>query len=740
MRRTLAASAVPALVIAGAWLALEAPRRTGEAILVAALALAPALFPRLWQRVLALAPAAAVVVWIGLDAKVWDLRLLGGESSFTYARDRALDVGSIGIGDFYGVVLPFDPGGHVEMHALLLLAVFGFVAAVALFVASRRPVPAAALTVAGVGWPATLVDEGAVAVGALALAAALSIFLALRVRSAGTLAVGAVVSALVVAGAAWASSATTFAQQAALDWKQWDFRGLPAKALGVRFVWDANYDGISFPPTETVVLEIEGPERAQYWRASTLDLFTADRWFEQLDPTLIGDGDREIPLDALAPSAARDKSRWLDQRVLVKALVDDHVVAAGTPVALSARSLGTVFYLSGGVVRARRSLSPGTRYRVWSYTPDPSPSQLRDAPARYPRAATRYLEVWGAPFPSFGTAGREEVVSQLLSDLAFGPYQDYSPLYRIARRVAGDARSPYEAVLALESWFRRGGGFRYTEQPPRSFGVAPLVQFVTETKAGYCQHYAGAMALMLRLLGVPSRVAVGFTSGTRAGDTWRVTDHDAHAWVEVWFPGYGWVPFDPTPGRGTFSGIYSFASENAQAVEALGRGNLDAAAIQDSPFGREPSAGRTTIVTSSSRRPSLLTVVLVLCLVAGATIGTSKWLVRRARYLTSDPRRVASAARRELEGFLRDQRVPVPTSATLDDLGRAFVQEIGLDARGFVAAAAGGRFGPPDLSRASARDVRRELRTLVRAARRELSAWARLRGFVSLRSLRGEWQ
>ena len=143
-------------------------------------------------------------------------------------------------------------------------------------------------------------------------------------------------------------------------------------------------------------------------------------------------------------------------------------------------------------------------------------------------------------------------------------------MYEVARRVAGKATTPYDAVLALESWFRQTGGFRYDESPPHVAGQ-PLLTFVTQTKAGYCQHFAGAMALMLRLLGVPSRVAVGFTSGTRDRGEWVVTDHDAHAWVEVWFPGQGWIPFDPTPGRGTLGGDYSFASGSKAAVAALRR-------------------------------------------------------------------------------------------------------------------------------------------------------------------------
>jgi hypothetical protein len=118
-------------------------------------------------------------------------------------------------------------------------------------------------------------------------------------------------------------------------------------------------------------------------------------------------------------------------------------------------------------------------------------------------------------------------------------------------------------------------------------------------------------------------------------------------------------------------------------------------------------------------------------------IGLVKAVRRRLRYLTGDPRRAGGATRRELESFLRDQGVAVPPSATLDDLRRAVDDEVGLDASRFVAAAGRARFGPPTESPAAARRARTELRTLLRRVRGELSLWARFRGFVSLRSLRG---
>ena len=733
MARTLAAAAIPALAISIGWLRLEQPPRTGEVLAVALLALVPAAFPRWWQRALALACVVAGGVWLVSGLEAWRL-VPPGDATEPLVRSV-----SHGIGDFYGVVLPFDPGDHAEMHMLLLAAVFGFTALTGLLVAARLPLAAAGMTLAGVGWPATLADAGAVGTGALALAAALSIFLALRVRSVPALAIGAAAAAVVISGAAWASNATTIAQSAILDWETWDFRGLPARALGVRFVWDANYDGVAFPSTQTVVLEIRGPTRAQYWRVSTLDRFTADRWLEDLFAHTIGSSQGDVPRDALTPPAARDREGWLEQRVEVKALVDDRLAAAGTPMALQAGSIGTAFFLEGGVIRARRALDVGTRYRVWSYVPSPSPTALAAAEPRYPRATTRHLTVWGRPLPPFGTPDRRSHVDELLDEIRFGGFGEYRPLFEAAQRIAGDAATPYAAVLALEEWFRSGGGFRYEEQPGRANDVAPLVHFVTTSRAGYCQHYAGAMALMLRFLGVPSRVAVGFTSGTQQNGVWKVTDHNAHAWVEVWFAGHGWVSFDPTPGRGTFAGNYSFASESAQAVDALSRRDLDAVGdLTGRGFSEREELLRPVVQTSS--RPSLVTLALGLAIVGALVIGVLKWVVRRARYLTSDPRRLAAASRRELESFLRDQGVDLPACATLADLQRAVREEIGVDASAFVSAASRGRFGRPEACRPSARAARRELKPLLRRMRAETSLWMRLRGFVSLRSLRGSWQ
>lgn len=734
--RTLVACALPAFAVSVSWLHLEQPAEITETLAVVALALAPALVPSGWLRALAAVASTLGAAWIAFGAEPWEL--------LPYRDERVVEplatAVSHGIGGFYRVLLPLSPEANPEMHGLVLVAIFGFVLAVSLLASASRPLGAAAVTVAGAGWAATLVDGQTVALGALALAAALSTPLVLRVRSAPSLVAGLAAGAVVVAGAVWASSATTIAREAALNWESWDFHKVSANATGVRFAWDSNYDGIDFPPTKTVVLTVDGPEQARYWRTSTLDVFASDHWFEDLRwlGRVQANADA-MPLDRLTPARAANRENWLEQRIEVKALVDDRLAAAGTPVALDSRRLGNVFRWSGGVLRVRSPLGEGQRYRVWSYAPDPAPAVLADSKPRYPAPARRYLGLDGRDFPAFGSPQRDVLVRQLLADPAYDSFAAYTPLYEIARRITGSPANPYSAVLALESWFRSRGGFVYDEQPPRADGP-PLVSFVTGTKAGYCQHYAGAMAVMLRLLGIPARVAVGFTSGRLEDGKWIVTDHEAHAWVEVWFAGQGWVPFDPTPGRGTFGGTYSFASDSKDAVDALRRGDLSGA----DPFvdrERPDLADRVGARAATAERgPSLFAFAFGVGALWALAVGLGKAFFRRARYLTRDPRRAATASRRELEAFLRDQGIDIPLCATLDDLRRAVRDELGLDGRSFAEAAAHARFGPPADSRRGARAARRELRALLGRMRAQLSLWARFRGFVSLRSLRRGWQ
>jgi transglutaminase-like putative cysteine protease len=117
----------------------------------------------------------------------------------------------------------------------------------------------------------------------------------------------------------------------------------------------------------------------------------------------------------------------------------------------------------------------------------------------------------------------------------------------LAQTVTAKAKSAFGKAVAIQSYLT-GPSFLYDTSVPASDSMDALAQFLLVTKRGFCQQYAASMAVLARLVGIPSRVAVGFTHGDRQSDgTWLVTTHDAHAWPELYFPGFGWLPFEPTP-------------------------------------------------------------------------------------------------------------------------------------------------------------------------------------------------
>ena len=721
MRRTLAVSLVPAAVLVAAWLRLESPvDQPYRAAAVALLALLPALVRPLVWRLPAIVVTAVPALAIAFDV------------SLRHPRHLLTTVGSRfgnGFLDFYDVKTPFDPRVHTDMRGVVIAAVFGFVVALGWLVSSRKPLGALLVLLVGAGWPATLRGSaGALTLGVVLLAAGLVLLAGLTSVYVPRVVVPAAAAVALVALAASTSSAV--AKGGVVPWQGWDFYTAPAKPVSVSFVWDANYTGIRFPRTRTTVLEVKAPDRSLFWRADVLDEFNADRW-QETDP---------LRGDASEPSVGVPLVR---QDVKVLALSDTHLVGASAPVRFDAGD-APIQESVPGTATLPSGLTRGFRYTAWSFAPEPQASSLRQAKPDYPVELVEtgtFLDVWHRiAAPPFGVAHREQRIRALLHDHPF--LEQYAPLARQAFAVAGNASTPYGAAAALETWFRTSGGFAYTNRPPLTGGPA-LVDFVTKTRAGYCQHFAGAMALMLRYLGVPARVAVGFSSGTydsRKG-IWRVTDHDAHAWVEVWFRGFGWLPFDPTPSgrpeRGDLTAPYELAARTAGSSAG---GGATPNVRPGRPTGKtgEPGAGIPVFTPvaghGGSRHNSLVLLLLAIAAVAGGAIVALKTAVRRVRYVTRDPRRIAAACRRDLADYLVDQRVDAARSATLHELGALVDHELGVDARSFVAAATAARFGPPAGAGPAARRARRELRGLRQRIRERLSTRNRVRGLLSLRS------
>ncbi len=726
MRRTAIAWTLPAIAIAWNWLRLEDPHvELRRALAVMLLGLAPALAATGTRRLIAAIPASVLALQIAFgtyDPVAWPAR---------FGR---------GFLDFYDVQLPFTPD-RVRMEGVLLVATFAGSLAVALLLAARRPAAAAGAVVVAAGWPATLLNGATLVRGAFILAAVL--WLLAQGRGGGralALGLASVLASLVL------TTSPAIARGPMLAWQKWDPYTRPDDPVGVSYVWDSDYTGLHFPKKRTTVLRVKAPDVPRYWRATTLGAYTDRGWVEDVRPS--------FGADSLLPQRALRHRNQVRQDVTIAALTDIHFVGASQPVEWLAPdaeiALGT-----DGVAFAPERVHRGLQYTVWSWAPRPTPAQLSRSQPTYPFRISGQgegLEVEpGVSLPPFGTPNRDAAVRAFFAERRGDPeITPYEPLYRRARAVVGQPQSPYAAAVALERWFRTGGGFRYDETPPQPHGQPALVDFVLRTKAGYCQHFAGAMALMLRYLGVPARVGAGFTEGTRDGDEWKVTDHDAHTWVEVWFAGWGWLPFDPTPGRGSLAGRYSSASSGfdpASVALLLGARASGTAkrlfqqkGLRDASIAGEAakSGNRGVTGTISSplqhKRDFLVLVLLALGGLVAAGAGL-KQVVRRLRLRATEPRAVARVCTRELQSYLADQGIDVPAGATLGELSGIVYERLTVDAGRFAAAADEARYAPPERAAAAADGVRSELRRLLRVIRSRLTASRRLRGALSVRFL-----
>ncbi|MFE7318564.1 DUF3488 and DUF4129 domain-containing transglutaminase family protein [Streptomyces sp. NPDC057555] len=154
-----------------------------------------------------------------------------------------------------------------------------------------------------------------------------------------------------------------------------------------------------------------------------------------------------------------------------------------------------------------------------------------------------------------------------------------------ARQVTRGARTTYDKAVKLQDWFALYGGFGYNTEVRAGSGTEAIARFLAD-KEGFCVHFSFSMAAMARTLGIPARVAVGFTPGTRQPDgTTSVGLKDAHAWPELYFQGVGWTRFEPTPSRGT---VPDYAYPDA--AQPTGPGGPDRAPAPSTV----PSAGPPT--------------------------------------------------------------------------------------------------------------------------------------------------
>jgi transglutaminase-like putative cysteine protease len=260
---------------------------------------------------------------------------------------------------------------------------------------------------------------------------------------------------------------------------------------------------------------------------------------------------------------------------------------------------------------AKRLQAPYT-YTVTEAVPNVDVQDLQAAGSDYP--------AWLEPYKTLYHNGR----------VAQGTGQD-SQIAELAQsivRTAG-ATNPYDEAKALESWFIEKGRFTYTLKPPRAPAGRQLDYFLFDSKKGLCQDFSTAMNVMLRMLGIPSRQMSGFSVGLFDDKTHQhlVNAVEAHSWVEAFFPGYGWIPFEPTP-----DGVNAPINrpQTLEQLNAAVPSGTDAAS-RIPPNLREP-AGVAPSGSSEAGFPDILRPALIvggglLLLLAMAILLALRWLL-----------------------------------------------------------------------------------------------------------------
>jgi transglutaminase-like putative cysteine protease len=248
------------------------------------------------------------------------------------------------------------------------------------------------------------------------------------------------------------------------------------------------------------------------WRGGTLDYFDGIRWSDTTQPGAQGG-------EEIAPGVP---TRTVVQRVQVLNAETDvvfggyHIFRTDLPFAMEN---------SDGSWSLNEPLDENSYYTVISEVPQPTTYQLKTAGVDYPaEVVQKYLQL---------PEDTPDIVAERASEIE----RDYDPA------------TPYDTARAIERYLIYDGGFIYNLDVSYRRADKAIEEFLGDGKEGFCTQFATSMALLLRELDVPSRVVYGSTAGQEDGPgEYVVTGSNMHTWVEVYFPGVGWYPFDPTPG------------------------------------------------------------------------------------------------------------------------------------------------------------------------------------------------
>ncbi len=360
---------------------------------------------------------------------------------------------------------------------------------------------------------------------------------------------------------------------------------------------------------ETLLLTVQAPPSPApgvryYWRARTYDSYASGVWSNETALT------SPVVPSLTAQGLHGAEGRWTATFTVTTAMPILTLYAPSQPVWVSqpARAVlapnpdGTVDLIA---VQADPYLQAGTSYRVRASLSAPTVAQLRGAGAEYPGwVIRRYLQL------------PPEITPRTLE---------------LARQIAAGQETPYDVAVAVTRYLRLSIRYRETV-PPLPSGREPVDWFLFDLREGFCTYYATAEVVLLRAVGIPARLAAGYATGERQGDIYRVRQKDSHAWPEVYFPGIGWVEFEPTVSQpeiqrplGSVEGRVGEGPPAPQGEEGRRRPLGRFPEMEEMELPEEEFAG----TPPAARRPALYGALLLILLVLLPLLATGRVLRRR---------------------------------------------------------------------------------------------------------------
>ena len=356
------------------------------------------------------------------------------------------------------------------------------------------------------------------------------------------------------------------------------------------------------------------PNNPPYLNTVTLSDYVPNKGWQPESPMRAGVSANQARLP-MAPGEAADNATT-DIRIDPVNWEDFWLPTFGVPARLQNVPPTYHYDSESGVAYSQQAQHPAN-YTESAMLEQPSANQLRGAGTDYSEIDATYLKITGV---------NPRVTS-------------------LAQQITGGYDNAFDKAQALYNYFHDpANGFTYSTSTAPAQTSDALVDFLFNGKTGYCEQYASSMAVMLRAIGVPARVEIGFTDGYVSGNHRVITAQDAHAWVEVFFPDYGWITFDPTPlsdGRSqTPAYLGGSTSPGADSNPDTDKPAHDGAvnpAKQTKPQANQPTVriGAPAGAQAGSTFPAWQLALLAALLLLGAVAAV---LARRARS-TGPPRR-----------------------------------------------------------------------------------------------------